>query len=143
MILIVSCDALAASILDCSSSVGERLSSRPAAEPPWVAIPLPGPADYSVFTGGLHITNYSPDKPVVWVFSPYAPLRDRVKSVTGFDTQSTIEGSQTLLLVVVRRQDGSYAEKLVPKVPIDLTKYIGKRRYPVSELTADLDKCLK
>jgi len=117
--------------------------SRPAGEPAWTAIPPRGPVDYSVITGALRITNYSEDKPLVWVVSPYAPLRERVKGITGFDTQSTIEGSQTMCLVVIRRQDGSYSEQAVATSPIDLTRYIDKMRHPVSELVADLDRCLK
>ncbi len=116
---------------------------RPAAEPSWISLPPPGPTDYSVFTGGLHITNYSEDKPVVWVFSPYAPLRERVKGLSGFDTQSKIENSKTMCLVIIRRRDGSYTEQTVTTSPIDLTRYVSKTRYPVSELVADLDKCLK
>ena len=113
------------------------------AEPSWISIPPPGPADYSVFDGGLHITNYSTNKPVVWVFSPYAPLRERVKAVSGLDPQSKIEDSKTMCLVVIRRRDGSYAEQMVTNSPVNLTRYISKMRYPVSELVADLDRCLK
>jgi hypothetical protein len=116
---------------------------RPAAEPSWISIPPRGPTDYTVFTGGLHITNYSDDKPVVWVFSPYAPLRERVKGVSRFDTQSNIEGSETMCLVVIRRRDGTYTEQTVTNAPVDLRRYIDKMRRPVSELVADLDKCLK
>lgn len=117
--------------------------SRPAGEPSRTIIPPRGPVDYSVITGALHITNYSDDKPDVWVISPYAPLRERVKGITGFDTQSTIEGSQTMCLVIVRRRDGSYSEQTLASSPIDLTRYISKTRHPVSDLVADLDRCLK
>jgi len=116
---------------------------RPAAGPSWISIPPHGPTDYSVFTGGLHITKYSDDKPVVWVFSPYAPLCERVKGVSGFDTQSKIENSKTMCLVIIRRQGGSYTEQTVTTSPIDLTRYVSKMRHPVAELVADLDKCLK
>ena len=114
-----------------------------AAEPSWISIPPPGPVGYSVFSGGLHVTNYSDDKPIVWVFSPYAPLRERVKGVSGFDTQSKIEDSETMCLVVIRRRDGSYTEQTVTNTPVDLRRYIDKVRHPVSELVADLDKSLK
>jgi len=113
------------------------------AEPSWIAIPPPGPTDYSVSTCVLWIKNYSNDKPLIWVFEPDPGHRERVKYNSGFETKIDIEGVETLSLLVIKRRDGSYTEQVVTNSVVDLEKYISKKRYPISELVADLDKCLK
>lgn len=118
-------------------------SNTAAAEPSWIAIPPPGPTDYSIATCVLCVENYSTDKPRLWVFKPDPGHPQRVKYFSGFETKIDIEGIETLSLLVIRRRDGSYTEQVVTNSTVNLTKYISKKRYPISELVADLDKCVK
>jgi hypothetical protein len=102
-------------------------------------------ADYRIFTGAICVTHYSVDKPTIWVFMSYAPLQERVKTFCGFDSKSAIdvEDNKSMCLVIIQDSTGKMTERAVALKPIDLTKYIDKISYPVSEIIADLNAVLK
>jgi hypothetical protein len=100
----------------------------------------PASPAYSVFSGGLTISNYSGGIPVIWVFSGYTPT-EKIKAVSGLQTKP-VEDDNTCLLVISDKA-GGLTERRIQRQPVDLQKYIGKRQYPISELTSDLNAVLK
>jgi hypothetical protein len=120
------------------AACGCRGGREPISDSP--ATSLPTKPTYSVFSGGLTISNYSGDAPVIWVFSGYTS-REKIKAVSGLETKDIEDGNTCLL--VVSDSAGRLTEHRIGRHPVDLQKYIGKRQYPISELTTDLTAALK